>query len=435
MSESASAAPESAAPESAAPDPESAAVLNRRSWTTLAAFIFGLPAGLGILALCHGPWRETPIVRYVSHPVEWVEVVLFCCALAALLAKAAAQWRERVACRHELVPFWRGEAAAVSDAAPLLAGLHGLGAGLADTWIARRMAAVLDFVARRGSAQHLDDHMRALADNDALAVESSYALIRFITWAIPILGFLGTVLGITAAIAGVTPEVLEKSLSTVTDGLALAFDTTALALGLVMILMFVNYLVERLEQGTLARVDRIAQAELAHRFERVGPASGEFVLALRHNTGVLVKTMEQLVERQTSLWAATVDQADRHWREGGQRAQQQLAAALETAMQKTLAVHAQCLLEVEKQNADRGRDLLASMNTLAERLADQLETLSRVQEGEAQLIRLQETLQQNLSALAGAGSFEQAVQSLTAAIHLLTARQGATIPGRLQTAA
>ncbi len=54
-----------------------------------------------------------------------------------------------------------------------------------------------------------------------------------------------------------------------------------------------------------------------------------------------------------------------------------------------------------------------------------LEALAKVQEGEKQLLRLQELLNQNLSTLAGTGAFEQAVNSLTAAIHLLTARAGA----------
>ena len=79
------------------------------------------------------------------------------------------------------------------------------------------------------SAAGLRLFLRSLADQDSLTLEGSNALVRFITWAIPILGFLGTVLGITGAISGVTPEVLEKSLSTVTDGLSLAFDTTAVA--------------------------------------------------------------------------------------------------------------------------------------------------------------------------------------------------------------
>jgi biopolymer transport protein ExbB/TolQ len=114
-----------------------------------------------------------------------------------------------------------------------------------ESFLGRRLATALDFVNRRKSAQDLDDQLRQLADNDAMGLEGSYALTRFITWAIPILGFLGTVLGITGAIAGVTPEVLEESLSTVTDGLALAFDSTALALALTMVLMFVASNLER----------------------------------------------------------------------------------------------------------------------------------------------------------------------------------------------
>ena len=48
--------------------------------------------------------------------------------------------------------------------------------------------------------------------------------------------------------------------------------------------------------------------------------------------------------------------------------------------------------------------------------------LAKLQEGEKHLLRLQETLARNLDSLAGAGSFEEAVHSLTAAVHLLTAR-------------
>src|SRR5262249_62371753 len=98
----------------------------------------------------------------------------------------------------------------------------------------RRVAAVLDFLRRRGSADELDDQLRPLADNDSMSMENSYSLIRLITWAIPILGFLGTVLGITGAISNVSPETMEKSLKPVTDGLALAFDATAVALALTM---------------------------------------------------------------------------------------------------------------------------------------------------------------------------------------------------------
>src|SRR5436190_8609828 len=239
------------------------AAAGRRASTTVAAFVFGLPMATGILyVLLLGPLCDTVAHRYVSHPVEVVEVVMFCCAISALGAKLWRYWTERDACRGEVLPAWDGEPVAVETAAGLLAGLGRVPRRLRDTYLLNRVAAVLQFLASRRSANELDDQLRTLTDNDALALEGSYSLVRFITWAIPILGFLGTVLGITGAISGVTPEVLEKSLSTVTDGLALAFDATALALALTMTAMFLSFLVERAEQSVLDRVEAYVEQEL-----------------------------------------------------------------------------------------------------------------------------------------------------------------------------
>lgn len=189
-----------------------------------------------------------------------------------------------------------------SEAAELRAGLGRLDDRLRQTYLGRRVAAVLDFVTGRGSVAELDDQLRTLADGDGVALEGSYSLVRFITWAIPILGFLGTVLGITKAIANVSPDQMENNLSAVTGGLAEAFDTTALALALTMIVMFVSFVVERVEQGVLAEVDRYVDEQLAHRFERVAAQNGEFVDVVRQNTQVLVTATEQLVQRQAAVW-------------------------------------------------------------------------------------------------------------------------------------
>lgn len=426
-----------------------APVKPRVSAVTLAAFAVGLPLGVLALALVwkseryEGPLYHPEVYRYVCHPVEVAEVVLFFCALAALVTKALAQWREQRAARTELLPPWDGNPAPPAEAARLSARLGGLKKGVRQTILGRRVAALLAFVRNRGSAGQLDDQARALADADSLAVEGSYSLVRFITWAIPILGFLGTVLGITDAIAGVTPETLEKSLTQVTDGLATAFDTTALALGLTMVLMLGSSVVERIEQATLELVDGYVDEQLAHRFERAGAEGNGFAAALRQNTQALLHATEQVVERQASVWARSLEKADRQWAEESGRQQQRLGAALESALERTLASYNQRLQEMERQALERSKGLLDGMTSLGAALRDagrehqaglaqvtqaltaQTETLARLQEGEAQLVRLQELLQQNLGALAGAGAFEQAVQSLTAAIHLLTARTGA----------
>ncbi|HZU38882.1 MAG TPA: MotA/TolQ/ExbB proton channel family protein [Gemmataceae bacterium] len=413
----------------------------RHSNSTIMAFVVGVPLAVGILKLfLSGPLQTLPIARYVHHTVEWVEVLLFCCAISALGAKLWHARRERAVFRLDLLPRWDGSPQPVATATTLTERLRHLPARLRNTFLVQRLNNVLDFLGKRGSANDLDDQLRALTENDVIAHEGSFALTRFITWAIPILGFLGTVLGITASIAGVTPESLEKNLNQVTDGLALAFDATALGLALTMVVMFCSFLVERAEQSVLERVDRYVEQELAHRFERSETEGGDFVAVLRQNTNVLVKATGELVERQAAVWAQALEQAERRRLEAEERQQKRTTAALEAALEKTLEAYNRRLAGLEKQVVDQsaslvermaalsasareaGREQLTALKQMAQGVQGQVEVLGRLQENEAHLVRLQEVLHQNLAALSGAGAFEAAVQSLTAAIHLLTTR-------------
>src|SRR5207244_3241682 len=94
---------------------------------------------------------------------------------------------------------------------------------------------------------------------------------------------------------------------------------------------------------------------------------------------------------------------------------------------------------IERQNAvlegllkysgtikESGRDQQAALARLTDAIALSVEALAKTQADEAKLLRLQETLSQNLTLLANSATFEQAVESLTAAIHLLTTRVNPT---------
>jgi MotA/TolQ/ExbB proton channel family len=416
-----------------------------RSSATLQTFVIGVPMAVGLLGLIKaGPLHDSSLARYVHHPVEMVEVLLFCCAMAALLTKLLAGLRERAASRLEPLPSYSGQPVPVADAHRLRAKVLDGNASRRDTYLFRRVDAVLDFVGSRGSAQGIDDQLRALADSDAIAQENSYALIRFITWAIPILGFLGTVLGITGAIAGVTPEVLEKNLSAVTDGLSVAFDSTAVALALTMLTMFLSFLTERLEQGVLETVDHYVDVQLAHRFEQHSTAGGEFIDVVRQNTQVLLQATDQIVQRQAAVWTTALTVAQQQWNQASQHEQQHLAGALEQALECTLQTHQQRLMALEQHVENQsgallerlaelavaiqgaGRQQEQSLGRVLDAVTAQTEALARLQDDGKQLVRLQDALHHNLAALNNAGSFEQAVHTLTAAIHLLTAK---VIPG------
>src|SRR5205085_10877009 len=105
------------------------------------------------------------------------------------------------------------------------------------------------------------------------------------------------------------------------------------------------------------------------------------------------------------------------------------AGDLETALEKTLQTHEKRLAameqQVERQIAalqSTSHEHQESLARVIDAVAAQTDALARLQDDGKQLVRLQDALHHNLAALQGAGSFEQAVQALTAAIHLLTAK-------------
>ena len=94
-------------------------------------------------------------------------------------------------------------------------------------------------------------------------MRGSYSLSRFMVWAIPILGFIGTVWGISNGIAHFSDAMtgtssvtdvsamLKENLPLVTNSLATAFDTTLLALLLSIPLMMVMIWLEKQEEAYL----------------------------------------------------------------------------------------------------------------------------------------------------------------------------------------
>jgi len=101
-----------------------------------------------------------------------------------------------------------------------------------------RIVVALANLRNLGRVGDVDDILRSQASQDESAMETSYALVQGFVWAIPVLGFIGTVLGLSAAIgrfSGVLDDAgdigkITSALKGVTGGLATAFDTTLVAL-------------------------------------------------------------------------------------------------------------------------------------------------------------------------------------------------------------
>lgn len=107
-----------------------------------------------------------------------------------------------------------------------------------------------------GNLSDVSEMLRSQAENDENHMESSYGILQGIVWTLPILGFIGTVTGLSGAIgafgkalnAGTSIGDLREGLAPVTDNLGIAFDTTFVALILAMIIQILMTLLRKREE-------------------------------------------------------------------------------------------------------------------------------------------------------------------------------------------
>jgi biopolymer transport protein ExbB/TolQ len=398
---------------------------------------WGLLASAGFyLPIVTGRWHDEFVLRYFAgHWVEYLETAMFFVGLAGLVLKMLDVGRQSAGLGRSLLPERSGGPQSASEAERLLLELARLPDAQQEDYLPRRLREALQSVRFAGSADKLGDELKYLSESDAARSHASYALLRIIIWAIPILGFLGTVIGITMAIASLNPQALEDSLPTVTGGLGVAFDTTALALGLSMVLMFVQFFVDRMESGLLATVDSRAADELAGRFEQMGTGDDPQLAAMRRIADGVLKSSERLVARQAELWQQSIATAEARWSETSTSAGKQLESALAGALSQSISTHAERLSASAEASAEQNRrnwsriqqtlaDSAQSLKTQQTELARQGEILLRVVEATGHVTKLEQVLNSNLAALAGAQHFEETLLNLAGAINLLNARLG-----------
>ena len=390
--------------------------------------LWGGAIAFAFFALIHGGViTDANVIRYLAgHWVEYAEVTLFCIGLAALAIRGAdivGQMRRVGTSLLGPVPAGGEDPAAAVD---LVAALPA-----DEAHLPRRLRESLDLVVRTGSADGLEDHLKYLSDIDAARASQGYGLVRFIVWAIPILGFLGTVIGITVAIACLSPTQLEN-ISGVVAGLGTAFDTTATALGLSMVLMFLQFAVDRYEQKLLARVDEAAWTGLAGRFQSVDEGDAT-ALAVARLGDVMAQGAGRLLESQEDAWRALERTASGGIQQLVAQGSEAFSRTLATTLDRSLATWAASLASANDQAAAQREDrwtkaaesLATAIHGLERHqgaLGRQAELLAGVVEATRDIATLERTLESNLSLLSATGRFEETLTTLAAAVHLLSAR-------------
>lgn len=91
--------------------------------------------------------------------------------------------------------------------------------------------------------------------------ESELSMLRYLVWAIPSIGFIGTVRGIGVGLQR-ADEALNGDISGVTSALGVAFNSTLVALFISIILMLLIHLLQSGQEGLILRLQTFCREEL-----------------------------------------------------------------------------------------------------------------------------------------------------------------------------
>jgi biopolymer transport protein ExbB/TolQ len=155
---------------------------------------------------------------------------------------------------------------------------------LAESLGLTRVARVLAMWINTGDFERTSEYARNQADMTALASDASFRRNRLYIWAMPLLGFVGTVYGVAAGISGfagflhqanVTPEQIKEQVGLITTGLAVAFFCTLLGLLTAGLAAFPSLMAERKEEDALAEIDEFVDERLLSRMPSGGTQAAQ----------------------------------------------------------------------------------------------------------------------------------------------------------------
>ena len=133
------------------------------------------------------------------------------------------------------------------------------------------MARGLERYHMTGSVPETTDTIMGRLEVAAEQQESELSMLRYLVWAIPSIGFIGTVRGIGVALRR-ADEALEGDISGVTTALGVAFNSTLVALFISILLMLLIHLLQSHQEGLILRLQTYCREQIIDKlYERGKP--------------------------------------------------------------------------------------------------------------------------------------------------------------------
>ncbi|MCX6250528.1 MAG: MotA/TolQ/ExbB proton channel family protein [Bacteroidetes bacterium] len=201
----------------------------------------------------------------VLNFVPFFNMFIFFWSLTDLLIKEIRIIRLRKQLRHEYIRSLPDQIGGLNTI-PELYALSFFREDWKNKYYPSLVRLLLDNLVEQNNTQKSHEYFKHLTEIEANKSYNSYSLVKLMIWAMPILGFIGTVLGMGIAIGSFSGfltgniddiSVVKVELGKIATGLAYAFDKTLLCLSTAFITMILTTIIQKQEDMLMIRFEKL----------------------------------------------------------------------------------------------------------------------------------------------------------------------------------
>ncbi|MCA9120787.1 MAG: MotA/TolQ/ExbB proton channel family protein [Planctomycetaceae bacterium] len=238
--------------------------------------IIGMIGAVAIFGMLYPLWLSNMRLGKMfwdSVGINFPTTLLMCWSFAILYLKSRQLAQQKSAMLLDLLPTEISREITLSSLDKFVAHIHSLPDEARSSILVNRVLRGIEHFRVRKSAAETVTMMESQSAIDASNVASSFTIIKVFIWAMPILGFIGTVMGVSSAVSGLSATLENAAdVSAVTDsmkgvfgGLGTAFDTTLLALIMSMLVKIPTSAMQKSEDGLVTIADEYCNENLLRR--------------------------------------------------------------------------------------------------------------------------------------------------------------------------
>ncbi len=316
--------------------------------------------------------------------VPFATTFLFGWAVAILILKWLALKRQKESMLLDVLPTEISDEITIKSLNAFVKHIRSLPGSSSRSFLINRVLRGIEHFRVRKSAAETVTMMESQSAIDANNVAGSYSVVKVFIWSLPILGFIGTVIGVSAAVSSLASSLsaagdmsaMKGALNSVFAGLGTAFDTTLLALILSMFVKIPTSAIQKSEEDLISAVDEYCNENFLRRLNdgREGGAergsgganASVFRDAVEAAMGTHHAELEKWLNRLDSLGGKLTTQMAESWTTVAAQMQEQQQANLAALQQQQIDQ----LATLQQQQLDQQAELREQLSLMAQSATD-----------------------------------------------------------------